>query len=76
MPALDKFFGLSEQNTNVRTETVAGLTTFLTMAYIIFVQPLVLSGKMFGMDTGLDFGAVTVATCLAAVMLIYLLFLR
>lgn len=49
-----------------RTEVLAGVTTFLTMSYIIFVQPAVLSGRMTGADTGMDFGAVTVATCLAA----------
>ena len=63
---LDRFFRLRENNTTVRTEFLAGLTTFLTMAYIIFVQPAVLSGAMFGMETGMDFGAVFVATCLAA----------
>ena len=47
---------------------MAGLTTFLTMAYIIFVQPAVLSGKIFNEPTGLDFGAVTTATCLAAAL--------
>src|SRR6058998_3207587 len=47
---------------------LAGVTTFLTMAYIIFVQPSVLSGKMFGTNTGLDFGAVTTATCVSAVL--------
>ena len=38
------------------------------MAYIIFVQPAVLSGKMFGTDTGMDFGAVTTATCVSAAL--------
>ena len=47
---------------------VAGVTTFLTMAYIIVVQPAVLSGKMFGFNTGMDFGAVMTATCLAAAL--------
>ncbi len=65
---LDRFFRLSQNGTDVRTELLAGLTTFLTMAYIIFVQPAVLSGSMFGTDTGLDFGAVTTATCLAAAL--------
>ena len=65
---LERFFHLSENQTSVRTEILAGVTTFLTMAYIIFVQPAVLSGKMFGMDTGMDFGAVTTATCLAAAL--------
>jgi len=63
---LDRLFKLSGNGANVRTEVLAGLTTFLTMAYIIFVQPAVLSGKMFGIDTGMDFGAVTTATCLSA----------
>jgi AGZA family xanthine/uracil permease-like MFS transporter len=65
---LDRFFGLTKRGTNVRTELLAGLTTFLTMAYIIVVQPAVLSGKIFGAPTGLDFGAVTTATCLAAAL--------
>ena len=65
---LDRFFRLSENHTNVRTELLAGLTTFLTMAYIIVVQPMVLSGKMAGQPTGMDFGAVTTATCIAAAL--------
>jgi len=64
----ERWFRLSEHGTNVRTEVLAGLTTFLTMAYIIFVQPAVLSGTMFGTETGLDFGAVMTATCLAAAL--------
>src|SRR5204862_6133525 len=61
-------FKLSENQTTLRTEVLAGVTTFLTMAYIIFVQPAVLSGKMFGTDTGLEFGAVTTATCISAAL--------
>ncbi|ENM5826421.1 NCS2 family permease [Vibrio metoecus] len=57
---LEKLFKLSEYRTNVRTELLAGVTTFLTMAYIIFVNPAILS------DAGMDRGAVFVATCLAA----------
>ena len=57
---LEKLFKLSEHNTSVRTELLAGMTTFLTMAYIIFVNPNILS------QTGMDQGAVFVATCLAA----------
>ncbi|UGA55446.1 NCS2 family permease [Vibrio sp. VB16] len=57
---LEKLFKLSENKTNVRTEVIAGVTTFLTMAYIIFVNPAILS------ETGMDRGAVFVATCLAA----------
>jgi adenine/guanine/hypoxanthine permease len=59
-PVLERVFHLTEHRTTVRTEVVAGLTTFLTMAYIIFVQPTVLSAA------GMDFGAVLVATCLAS----------
>jgi AGZA family xanthine/uracil permease-like MFS transporter len=64
----DRFFGLSEHRTTVRTELVAGTITFLTMAYIIVVQPQVLSGRMFKQDTGMDFGAITTATCLSAAL--------
>jgi AGZA family xanthine/uracil permease-like MFS transporter len=67
---LDRFFRLSENKTSVRTELLAGLTTFLTMAYIIVVQPMVLSGRAFNppIPTGMDFWAVTTATCLAAAL--------
>ena len=65
---LQKLFRLSENHTTVRTEIFAGVTTFLTMAYIIFVQPAVLSGAMFGFKTGMDFGAVTAATCISAAL--------
>ncbi|PCS21479.1 NCS2 family permease [Candidatus Enterovibrio escicola] len=57
---LEHIFKLKEHGTDVRTEVIAGLTTFMTMAYIIFVNPAVLS------ETGMDRGAVFVATCLAA----------
>src|SRR5437899_4450672 len=65
---LDRVFRFSENHTNARTEIVAGVTTFLTMAYIIVVQPAVLSGRKFGKETGMDFGAVTTATCLSAAL--------
>ena len=58
--AFDRYFGLTEHGTNVRTEFIAGLTTFLTMVYIVFVNPPIL-GK-----AGMDKGAVFVATCIAA----------
>lgn len=57
---LERYFGLSAAGTSVRTELLAGITTFLTMAYITFVNPLILS------EAGIDFGAAFVATCLAA----------
>ncbi|NOL49648.1 NCS2 family permease [Pelistega europaea] len=56
----ESLFKLKDHDTNVRTELLAGLTTFLTMAYIIFVNPNILG------TTGMDSGAVFVATCLAA----------
>jgi len=65
---IERLFKLSENGTSARTELLAGGITFLTMAYIIFVQPAVLSGKMFGIDTGMDFGAITTATCLSAAL--------
>ena len=65
---LDRLLRLSENGTTARKEVVAGLTTFLTMSYIIFVQPAVLSGVMFDQPTGMDFGAVMTATCVAAAL--------
>jgi AGZA family xanthine/uracil permease-like MFS transporter len=62
MSALNQFFKLSEHGTTVRTEVVAGVTTFLTMAYIIFVNPAILG------DAGVPKDAVFVATCLAAAL--------
>ena len=57
---MDKYFKLSENGTSVGKEVVAGITTFVTMAYIIFVNPSILS------LAGMDASAVMVATCLAS----------
>jgi AGZA family xanthine/uracil permease-like MFS transporter len=57
---LDRYFGLKRHGTDVRTEFIAGVTTFLTMVYIVFVNPQILSAA------GMDKGAVFVATCIAA----------
>ncbi|MBZ0140582.1 MAG: NCS2 family permease [Pseudorhodoplanes sp.] len=57
---LDSYFQLAKNGTSVRTETIAGITTFLTMVYIIFVNPQILGAA------GMDKGAVFVATCIAA----------
>jgi AGZA family xanthine/uracil permease-like MFS transporter len=57
---IQRLFKLDEAGTTVRTEVLGGVTTFMTMAYIVFVNPSVLSGA------GMDFGAVMTATCLAA----------
>lgn len=60
MQALKTYFGIDDKTTTIKTELMAGLTTFLTMAYIIFVNPNILS------EAGMDRGAVFVATCVAS----------
>ncbi len=57
---LERYFGFAEHETTWRTEVLAGLTTFITMAYIIFVNPAILS------ETGMPLAAVTTSTCLCA----------
>jgi AGZA family xanthine/uracil permease-like MFS transporter len=64
---LDDFFYISERKSSIRTEIIAGLTTFMTMAYIIVVNPLILS------QAGMDYKAVFVATCLAAAVSTFLM---
>ena len=59
---LERLFKLSEHNTTVKIELAAGLTTFITMAYIIFVNPNIM------VAAGMDHGAAFVATCLAAAL--------
>lgn len=59
---LERLFHLKAHQTTVRTEILAGITTFLTMAYVLFVNPSILA------KTGMDQGAVFVATCLAAAL--------
>lgn len=59
---LESLFKLRQHGTTVRTELLAGVTTFLTMSYIVFVNPEILA------TTGMDAGAVFVATCLAAAL--------
>ena len=59
---LDNFFKTKAHNTDVQTEIVAGITTFITMAYIIFVNPQMMA------QTGMDHGAIFVGTCLAAAL--------
>jgi len=59
---MESFFKLQERGTNVRTEVVAGVTTFMTMAYILIVNPLILS------EAGMDFGGVFTATALASIL--------
>jgi AGZA family xanthine/uracil permease-like MFS transporter len=57
---LEKAFDLKSLNTTVRTESIAGITTFMAMAYIIFVNPAMIA------KTGMDFGAAMAATCISA----------
>ena len=57
---VDRYFRLTENGTDIHTELIAGLTTFLTMVYIVFVNPQILG------NAGMDKGAVFVATCIAA----------
>lgn len=60
--AIERYFGIDGTNTTLKTEILAGLTTFLTMAYIIFVNPNILA------QAGMDKNAVFVATCLASAL--------
>ena len=67
---LEKFFHLKENHTDVKTEIMAGITTFMTMAYILAVNPNILSAS--GMDRGAVFTATAlssfIATCLMALL--------
>lgn len=64
---LNRLFKLTENNTDLKTEVMAGVTTFMTLSYIIFVQPTVLSA------CGMDFGAVLVATCISSAIATFLM---
>ena len=64
---IDKLFNLQASETTVRREIVAGCTTFMTLSYIIFVQPAILS------VTGMDSGAVMTATCIASALAMILM---
>src|SRR5215472_12689872 len=57
---LEAYFGFEKLSTNWRTEILAGFTTFVTMAYIVFVNPAILQ------ETGMSRAAVTAATCISA----------
>ena len=57
---LENFFAVSEHQTSIQKEILAGITTFITMAYIIFVNPQMMA------QSGMDYGAIFVGTCLAA----------
>src|SRR5262245_9184746 len=64
------YFSLEKSGTTIRTEVLAGLTTFATMAYIIFVQPVVLSAA--GMDAGAVFTSTCLITAFATILMAFL----
>ena len=64
---LNKIFKLKQNKTTVATELLAGLTTFMAMSYIIFINPAILS------ETGMDYNSIYVATILASMIGTFLL---
>ncbi len=71
---LDKYFEYKKHKTDFKTEVIAGVTTFLTMAYIMFLNPFILSGEFAGPDAGFfDFGAVFTATILATALACFIM---
>lgn len=63
---LDRFFHYSTYNSTLKTEIIAGLSTFAAMAYIICVQPALFSGQMTGTSTGMPFAPLVTTTCIAS----------
>ena len=71
---LDKYFKYKQNKTNFKTEVIAGVTTFLTMAYIMFLNPFILSGEFAGAEKGFfDFGAVFTATIVATALACFIM---
>ena len=71
---LNKYFEYRKHKTNFKTEVIAGVTTFLTMAYIMFLNPFILSGEFAGTEKGFfDFGAVFTATILATAVACFIM---
>ena len=71
---LNKYFEYRKHKTNFRTEVIAGVTTFLTMAYIMFLNPFILSGEFAGPEKGFfDFGAVFTATIVATAIACFIM---
>ena len=64
---LEKFFNLKANNTSLKKEILAGITTFVTMSYIIFVNPQMMA------ESGMDYGASFVGTCIAASLACFLM---
>jgi adenine/guanine/hypoxanthine permease len=71
---MEKYFEYKKHKTNFKTEVIAGVTTFLTMAYIMFLNPFILSGEFAGPEKGFfDFGAVFTATILATAIACFIM---
>ena len=71
---MDKYFEYKKNKTNFRTEVIAGVTTFLTMAYIMFLNPFILSGEFAGTEKGFfDFGGVFTATIVATALACFIM---
>jgi len=71
---LEKYFNYKKHKTDFKTEVTAGLTTFLTMAYIMFLNPFILSGEFAGPEKGFfDFGAVFTATIVATALACFIM---
>ena len=71
---LEKYFEYRKHKTNFKTEVIAGVTTFLTMAYIMFLNPFILSGEFAGPEKGFfDFGAVFTATIVATALACFIM---
>ena len=71
---MEKFFKLKEHQTDVKTELIAGITSFMTMAYILAVNPKVLSAA--GMDAGSVFTATAIASAIACIAMALLAHLQ
>ena len=71
---LEKYFNYRKHKTDFKTEVIAGVTTFLTMAYIMFLNPFILSGEFAGPEKGFfDFGAVFTATIFATALACFIM---
>ncbi|OGV36039.1 MAG: hypothetical protein A2020_00835 [Lentisphaerae bacterium GWF2_45_14] len=71
--AVKKFFLIKERDSRISTEIMAGIVTFLTMSYIIFLQPMILSGQISGTDTGMPPGAIMTGVCVASALACFLM---
>jgi len=65
---LERFFSIRKRGSSIPQEIKAGITTFLTLSYILFIQPSVLSGRFLGTPTGMNEGAILTGTCIAAII--------